>query len=74
MTVSAAVEATLTSIAASENEDNAPISPTPTPEPPAFAPSILPPLVDNFAPAPRPASSQGDPNAPVVIYEWSDYT
>ena len=71
--VAAAVEATLTAIAAS-GQDN---TPTATPTPPdtsAQAPVILPPLVDGFDPAPRPASSKGDPNAPVVIYEWSDYT
>lgn len=35
---------------------------------------ILPPSVTDFDPAARPASSKGDPDAPVVIYEWSDYT
>jgi hypothetical protein len=35
---------------------------------------ILPPTVPDFQPVARPASSRGDPEAPVVIYEWSDYT
>jgi len=35
---------------------------------------ILPPFVTDFDPVARPASSKGDPDAPVVIYEWSDYT
>ena len=55
--VAAAVEATLTAVAA----DAAPNL-------------VLPPLVNGFDPAPRPASSKGNPDAPVVIYEWSDYT
>ncbi len=55
--------------------------PTTTPQPPstpqpqeAAQRVILPPLVKNFNPAPRPASTLGDPQAPVVMYEWSDYT
>ena len=39
-----------------------------------FYEGVLPPLIPDFAPADRPASSLGDPQAPVVIYEWSDYT
>jgi len=85
--ISAAVEATLTVIAA---EDAAPpalsseetlIEETPdASEAPATPASIqvsnvtLPPAVNDFNPIPRPASSMGDPNAPVVMYEWSDYT
>ncbi|MCP4168538.1 MAG: hypothetical protein GY759_21960 [Chloroflexi bacterium] len=41
----------------------------------AVAPAIvLPPIVENFNPVPRPAATLGDPEAPVVMYEWSDYT
>ncbi len=35
---------------------------------------VLPPSITDFDPVARPASSKGDPDAPVVIYEWSDYT
>jgi len=35
---------------------------------------VLPPSVTDFQPAARPAASKGAPDAPVVIYEWSDYT
>lgn len=81
-----AVQATLTAIAsesgpASETTDSDP--PTASIGTPAASsasassvtPSVvLPPQLNDFNPAPRPASSMGDPNAPVVIYEWSDYT
>ncbi|NOZ49056.1 MAG: hypothetical protein GXP37_03280 [Chloroflexi bacterium] len=50
-----------------------PADSTPSPEP-AAQQVIIPPLVNDFDPAPRPASSLGDPDAPVVMYEWSDYT
>ena len=76
--ISAAVEATLTVVAA--EGDTAPdpaaaeAEKTPKPQAAASTAVVLPPLVADFDPAPRPASSMGDPNAPVVIYEWSDYT
>ncbi len=78
--VSSAVKATLTAVAA-ENvpvaspqsaQDSSQASPASTPIAPARV--ALPPLVNGFDPEPRPASAKGDPNAPVVIYEWSDYT
>ena len=48
---------------------------TPQPSQPADAPQVvLPPQVTDFNPVPRPAASKGDPEAPVVMYEWSDYT
>jgi hypothetical protein len=37
-------------------------------------PYILPPSIPNFAAADRPTRSQGAATAPVVMYEWSDYT
>lgn len=37
-------------------------------------PYILPPSIPNFAVADRPERSQGVATAPVVMYEWSDYT
>ncbi len=49
------------------------VEPKTTPAPAVARPLVLPPQVENFDPALRPASSKGDPNAPVVIYEWSDY-
>ena len=75
--ISTAVEATLTAVAAQAGEDAPAVTPSPksSVEPPAAQPGVvLPPIVNGFDPAPRPASSKGDPNAPVVIYEWSDYT
>ena len=39
----------------------------------ADASLVLPPRLSNFDPIPRPATSIGDPDAPVVMYEWSDY-
>ncbi len=73
---------------APESEADAPKSPgdtvpaiddnPPTAEPEqmqAVAPSIvLPPIVTDFNPIPRPAASMGELDAPVVMYEWSDYT
>lgn len=35
---------------------------------------VLPGTIPNFNPKDRPQSSKGDANAPVVMYEWSDYT
>ncbi len=35
---------------------------------------VLPPSITDFDPAARPAATKGEPDAPVVIYEWSDYT
>ncbi len=76
--VAMAVEATLTAVAANEASPNSPAATpsavTPPPDAPTTPKTILPPRVNGFDPAPRPASSKGDPNAPVVIYEWSDYT
>ncbi len=75
--VAAAVEATLTAVAADAAPSPSQATPpaTPSDPPPAAAPNlVLPPLVNGFDPAPRPASSKGNPDAPVVIYEWSDYT
>jgi|GEM_PF-4968688 len=85
--IAAAVEATLTVVAvddASAGESSTEetlIEETPdagqepaTPAPIPVSNVTLPPAVNNFDPAPRPASSMGDPNAPVVMYEWSDYT
>jgi len=82
-----AVEATLTAIAESDPEEsegsvqlanptNAPASAsTPDASQQDAAPSIvLPPTVPDFQPLARPDASKGDPEAPVVIYEWSDYT
>ncbi len=76
--VAAAVEATLTAVAAdaaapSPSQATPPATPS-DPQPTAAPNLVLPPLVNGFDPAPRPASSKGDPDAPVVIYEWSDYT
>jgi len=86
--VDAAVEATLTAVADSGQEENAEPVATPTPAAPdpestatPDAPQqgddlgiIMPPTVPDFQPLARPAASKGDPEAPVVIYEWSDYT
>ncbi len=85
--IAAAVEATLTVVAADDasadgsSTDESLIAETPdasqdppTPPPIPISNVTLPPAVNNFDPAPRPASSMGDPNAPVVMYEWSDYT
>lgn len=79
--IDAAVQATLTAVAAQAplpTAAPAPASdstPVPDPEQPAAAPSIaLPPQIPGFRAAPRPISSLGDPAAPVVMYEWSDYT
>ncbi len=78
--IAAAVEATLTAVAV---DVTAQPSPQSTPSQPSQDENpkgedainlVLPPKVDGFAPAARPASAKGDPNAPVVIYEWSDYT
>ena len=85
--VDAAVEATLTAVTElepGENEEpaqqanptNAPASAS-TPDAPqqGAAPGIImPPTVPDFQPSARPAASRGDPEASVVIYEWSDYT
>ena len=76
--IETAVQATLTAIAsesgsAAETTDPPPASSSASAS--SVAPSVvLPPEINGFNPAPRPASSMGDPNAPVVIYEWSDYT
>ncbi len=35
---------------------------------------VMPGTIPNFKAAERPASSKGDANAPVVMYEWSDFT
>ena len=86
--VDTAVEATLTAVADSGQEENtepvattAPAAPDPestaTPDAPqqgADPGIIMPPTVPDFQPSARPAASMGDPEAPVVIYEWSDYT
>ena len=83
--VDAAVEATLTAVAESdqgEHVDATPqAGPTDTVEPdpeslstPAAPGIVVPPIVPDFQPAERPITSKGDPEAPVVIYEWSDYT
>jgi len=80
-----AVEATLTAIAESEprdSEDSAQqanptdaSASTPDASQQGAAPSIvMPPTVHDFQPSARLAASKGDPEAPVVIYEWSDYT
>ncbi len=47
---------------------------TPTPQPETAQRVILPPSVKDFNPELRPASTIGDLQAPVVMYEWSDYT
>ncbi|RME81523.1 MAG: hypothetical protein D6775_13365 [Caldilineae bacterium] len=87
--IARSVEATLTAIAGAAPAQVAetPAIATPTAAPAASAPTgqpdptgpaapaiTLPPEVADFNPRPRPASSKGDPEAPVVIYEWSDYT
>ena len=86
--VDAAVAATLTAIAQADSEERG-STPSPssdattapsslsTPGAPAEGASsqlILPASVPDFAPAVRPASSKGNTDAPVVIFEWSDYT
>ena len=85
--VDAAVEATLTAITESESGENedpaqqvdstneqASASTPDAPQPGAAPGIVLPPTVPDFQPSARPAASKGDPDAPVVIYEWSDYT
>jgi len=85
--ISSAVEATLTAVVADNVSataiptDDSPATveasgaeKTPGAQAAVSTNAVLPPLVADFDPAPRPASSKGDPNAPVVIYEWSDYT
>ena len=77
----AAVEATPTVVSGPESPADPPPADgsrageaeesSPAPAAPAIP---LPPLVKDFTPEPRPASSKGDPQAPVVMYEWSDYT
>ncbi|RME83554.1 MAG: hypothetical protein D6775_07800 [Caldilineae bacterium] len=55
-------------------------TPEPEPQPASEQPEqpapvvIMPPTVADFAPALIPAKAMGDPEAPVVMYEWSDYT
>ncbi len=77
--IAAAVEATLTAVAVDVTAQPSPQT-TPSQSSQDENPKedavnlVLPPKVDGFAPAARPASAKGDPNAPVVIYEWSDYT
>ncbi|MCO6451791.1 MAG: hypothetical protein J5I90_13485 [Caldilineales bacterium] len=57
------------------DEPTTSVQSTPTPRDPASIPAmVLPPLVNNFAPTARPAKTMGEPDAPVVLYEWSDYT
>ncbi|MBX7235395.1 MAG: DnaJ domain-containing protein [Caldilineales bacterium] len=46
----------------------------PFPTTDASGPYILPPSIPNFAVSDRPTRSQGAATAPVVMYEWSDYT
>ena len=58
---------------APEQEATAAVS-TPQPQQPAAGTITLPPLVPDFNPEPRPAATLGDPDAPIVMYEWSDYT
>ena len=85
--VEAAVEATLTAVAGVKTEDLSTPAPVETEsdndlptieeagqQQAAAADVILPPQVQDFDPVPRPAASRGDPDAPVVMYEWSDYT
>ena len=80
-----AVQATLTAVVAEPGTPADTPSPetvtddaaqaTPIPDAPAAIPQmVLPPEVPNFDPVLRPDKSLGDPNAPVVMYEWSDYT
>lgn len=49
-------------------------TPLPFPTTDTSGPYIMPPSIPNFTVADRPQRSQGDAEAPVVMYEWSDYT
>ena len=83
--IEAAVQATLTAVAAA-TETTATPAPDDTPAPaavaittevstPAAASSlVLPPQIPNFNPTLREEKGRGDRAAPVVMYEWSDYT
>ncbi|NOX61492.1 MAG: hypothetical protein GXP42_06040 [Chloroflexi bacterium] len=86
--IDAAVQATLTAVAQAQPNDAAPsptadsqtptaptVRPTATTAPPPSAASIvLPPEVKDFEAVINPVKTKGDANAPVVMYEWSDYT
>lgn len=76
--IEAAVQATLTAVAASPTAPSATPGPTAaavaTPRPTPAAQVILPPALPNFAAAERPAASKGQADAPLVMYEWADYT
>ena len=83
-----AVQATLTAVATNAAplttgtpDPAAAETPEPSPQPavastPAAATGefILPPSLSNFNPTDRPLSSKGEADAPVVMYQWSDYT
>lgn len=76
-TIEDAVQATLTAVAA-----GAEVAVTATPAPaatstlPAAATGelVLPETIPSFNPKDRPQATIGDANAPVVMYQWSDYT
>ncbi len=78
------VDATPTVVAAAAGADvsatPAPAAVTPAATRPPFpttdasGPYIMPASIPNFAVADRPERSKGSAEAPVVMYEWSDYT
>lgn len=70
-TIEGAVQATLTAVAVTPAPAAAV---TTTPETVDAGPLILPPIIPNFKVNERAESTKGDANAPVVMYEWSDYT
>lgn len=76
----AATAAVSTQTAAGDVATPAPAASAPTatrapfPTTDASGPYILPPTIPNFVAADRPTRSQGEATAPVVMYEWSDYT
>ncbi|MCS7039028.1 MAG: DsbA family protein [Anaerolineae bacterium] len=75
--IEAAVQATLTAVAASPAAP--PTTPGPTaavatPRPTPAVQVILPPAIPNFTATERPAATKGQADAPLVMYEWADYT
>ncbi len=78
-TIDDAVQATLTAVAAATAAAE-----TPAPKPVAVTTAtpasrdagalILPPVISNFNATARAENTKGDAEAPVVMYEWSDYT